>query len=407
MKLLVVCARPPWPPTMADAMTVDRLVRFLVARGHRVDLACTVESAEDERVLREGLGAVCRRIEAVRLPKWVSYASTALTLPFRAPMQSQYYRSGAMRARIAELFANEDYDLVYTHLIRMAEYTRHLPIPKVMGMQVSQALNLGRMVEHSRDPLRKIFYGIEAAKVRPWEVAAAADFDRVFLCGPSDIAALERTAPVPHAIVCPHGQDVPPLERVRAAQRTPGAIVISGVMSTFTNVDAATWFAQAIFPRVVEAVPHAQFWIVGRNPQRSVLALAHAGSIEVTGEVPDVADWLCRAEVAVAPLRIAAGMQNKLVQAMACELGVVATSAANEGIGATPGEHLLVRDEEASTADAVIGLLRDAEQRTSLARAARAFVEANWTWESHFEKLEKVLIEVAATRSPQPGLRAR
>jgi glycosyltransferase involved in cell wall biosynthesis len=398
MKLLVVCARAPWPPTMADAMTVDRLVRFLVARGHTVDLVCTVESAQAERALREGLGAVCRRIEAVRLPTPVSYAITALTLPLRRPMQTEYYRSRAMRARIAELVAREGYDLVYTHLIRVAEYTRGLPIPKVMGMQVSQALNLERMVAHARDPLRKLFYAIEAAKVRPYEVAAAADFDRVFLCGPSDIAALERTAPVPNAVVCPHGQDVPPLERVRAAQRTPGAIVISGVMSTFTNVDAATWFAQTIFPRVVDRVPHAQFWIVGRNPQRSVAALAQPGRIEVTGEVADVNDWLCRAEVAVAPLRIAAGMQNKLVQAMACELGVVATSAANEGIGGVPDTHLLVRDDAESFADAVVELLRDADRRAALARSARAFVEKSWTWEAHFEKLEAVLAEVASCR---------
>jgi glycosyltransferase involved in cell wall biosynthesis len=396
MKLLVVSARPPWPPTMADAMTVDRLVRFLAARGHTVDLACTVESAADERALREGLGTVCRWIEAVRLPKWVSYATTALNLPCRRPMQTEYYRSRTMRARIAELVARERYDVVYTHLIRVAEYTRDLPIPKVMGMQVSQALNLERMVAHVRDPLRKLFYSVEASKVRPYEVDAAADFDRVFLCGPSDIAALERTAPVPNAVVCPHGQDVPPLARVRAAERASGAVVISGVMSTFTNVDAATWFAEAIFPRVVAQVPHAQFWIVGRNPQRAVAALARPGRIEVTGEVPDIAEWLCRAEVAVAPLRIAAGMQNKLVQAMACELGVVATSAANEGIGATPDTHLLVRDDAAGFADAVVALLRDAERRQELARAARAYVEVHWTWEAHFERLEKVLIEVAA-----------
>ncbi len=114
--------------------------------------------------------------------------------------------------------------------------------------------------------------------------------------------------------------------------------------------------------------------------------------------MPDVADWLCRAEVAVAPLRIAAGMQNKLVQAMACELGVVATSAANEGIGAAPDEHLLVRDDATAFADAVVALLRDAERRRVLGRAAREFVAAHWTWEAHFEKLEKVLIEVAAAR---------
>lgn len=395
MKLLVVSPRPPWPPLMADAMTVNQLVRFLDERGHSVDLACFAEGDAQERELREGLGAACRRIEVVRLPRWRSFAATALTLPGALPMQVQYYRSGAMRRRIERLVAGERYDVVYTHLIRVAEYTRHLDVPKAMGMQVCQALNLGRMLEHAADPFRKLFYRIEAGKVRTYEVRAAADFDRVFLCGRSDIEALERTAPVPNAVVNPHGQDVPPLERVREAAREPGVIVMTGVMSTYTNVDAVRWFAREIFPRVEAARPDARFWIVGRNPQRAVQALARPPHIEVTGEVPDVSDWLCRAQVGVAPLRIAAGMQNKLVQAMACELPVVATAAANEGIRGTPDQHLLVRDDPRAFADAVVQLLDDAALRERIGGAARGYVEANWTWEALFERLEKVLIEVA------------
>ena len=396
MKILVVASRPPWPPRMADAMTVDRLIRFLAGRGHEVDLTCFVEDSEGDRTLQEGLAGVCNRIETVRLPKWRSYLSTALGLAGRVPMQVQYYRSRAMRARITSLVASKGYDVVYTHLIRMAEYTRELPVPKAMGMQISQALNLSRMVEHAKDPFRGLFYRIEAAKVRPYEAEVAADFDRVFLCGPSDVEAIARTRPIPNAVVCPHGQDVPELERVRAGQREPGAIAITGVMSTYTNVDAVGWFAKDVFPSIEASIPEARFWIVGRDPQRAVRALARPPRIEVTGEVADVADWLCRAKVAVAPLRIGAGMQNKIIQAMACELPVVATSVANEGIGATPGEHLVVCDDAASFAQAVSKLLTDESEARRMGRAARAFVEANWTWDSLFTRLEASLLEAAA-----------
>jgi sugar transferase (PEP-CTERM/EpsH1 system associated) len=399
MKLLVVSSRPPWPPKMADAMTVDRLMRFLADRGHEVDLSCFVESEAEREALHDGLRGVCGSIEAVVLPKRRAYANTLVTLPGRLPMQAQYYRSGEMRRAIARRVAAGGYDLVYTHLIRMAEYTRDLPLPKVMGVQISQALNLGRMVAHTSDPLRKLFYRIEAAKVRPYEADVCADFDRVFLCGPSDIAAIEETAPLPNAVVCPHGQDVPPIERVRHAEREPGAIVITGVMSTYTNVDAASWFAEKIFPRIEAEIPEASFWIVGRNPQRSLRALARPPKVVVTGEVPDVYDWLCKAQVAVAPLRIGAGMQNKLVQAMACELPVVATRVANEGIGGTPDEHLLLRDEAPDIAAAIVELLRNHAAREQLGTAARRFVESHWTWEANFEKLESVLLEVASERS--------
>lgn len=399
MNLLVLSARPPWPPTMADAMTVDRLVRFLSARGHEVDLLCFVQDEAEDRVLREGLGGVCREIETVPLPRWRSYATTALALPGRLPMQVAYYRSGQMRRAVERRVAAKEPDLVYTHLIRMAEFTRHLDLPKVMGVQVSQALNLGRMLDHVSDPFRKLFYRIESSKVRPYEAYACADFDRVFLCGPSDIEALERTAPVPNAVVCPHGQDVPPLETVRGGEREPGAIVISGVMSTYTNVDAASWFASEIFPRIEKEVPEAAFWIVGRNPQRGIAALARPPRVVVTGEVPDVGEWLCRAQVAVAPLRIGAGMQNKVVQAMACELPVVATSIANEGVGGTSEANLLLRDDPETFAATIVELLGDAGMRERVGHAARRFAEAHWTWEACFLKLEAVLKEVVAERS--------
>ncbi len=402
MRVLALSSRPPWPPTMADAMTVDRLIRFLVDQGHEVDLACFVEDDAAEATLREGLGDVCQRIETLRLPKLVSYARTAFTLPGRAPMQVRYYESGAMRERIGRLVAERNYDLCYTHLIRMAEYARHLPIPKVMGVQISQALNLGRMLEIVNDPLRKLFYWVETHKVRLYEAHACADFDRVILCGQSDIDAIAETAPVPNAVVCPHGQDVPPLERVRGATREPGTIVITGVMSTYTNVDAATWFASEMLPRVRAEVPEARFVIVGRNPQKSLLDLAEPGVVEVTGEVPDVYDWLCRAQVAVAPLRVAAGMQNKIVQAMACELPVVATPVANEGIAARPDEQILLAENPDAFATHVARLLQDPTLRAQLGRSGRTYVEANWTWEALFRRLEGVMRQAVASHA-KPG----
>lgn len=396
MKLLVLSSRPPWPPTRADQMTVERMLRFLATRGVEVDLACFVESEAEDRELRSELGSVCRRIATVKLPRWRSYAHTALSLAGRDPMQVAYYRSPEMARLVRERTASERYDLVYVHLIRMAEYARALTLPKVIGLQISQALNLERLVAHVGDPARRFFYRVETAKVRPYEAAVCADFDRVFLVGARDVEEIAKTAPVTNALVQPHGQDVPPLARVRASRREAGAIVMSGVMATYTNVNAATWFAREIFPRVERELPEASFWIVGRQPQPEVKALARPPRVVVTGEVPDVYDWLLRAEVGVAPLRIGAGMQNKLVQAMASELPVVATSVANEGIGATPESQLLLRDEPDAFADAVIGLLRDGAARERLGRAARAFVERHWTWEAHFEQQLRVFQDVAA-----------
>ena len=376
-------------------MTVDRLLRFLASHGVEVDLACFVENEAEGRALRGELGTVCRRIATVTLPRWRAYASTALSLPTREPMQVAYYRSPEMLRLVQECVARERYDLVYAHLIRMAEYARGLPLAKVIGLQISQALNLQRMVDNVGDPARRLFYRIEVAKVRPYEAAICRDFDRVFLVGQCDIDEIRKTAPVTNALVQPHGQDVPTAARLADARREPGAIVMSGVMATYTNVDAATWFARDVFPLVEREVPEASFRIVGRQPRREVLALARPPRVVVPGEVPDVYDWLLRAEVGVAPLRIGAGMQNKLVQAMAAGLPVVATPVANEGIQAKDGEQLWLREEPRAFADAVITLLRDRATRERLGASARDFVERNWTWEAHFEQQLRVFAEVS------------
>jgi sugar transferase (PEP-CTERM/EpsH1 system associated) len=396
VKLLLLSSRPPWPPTRADQMTVDRLVRFLASRGVEVDLVCFVTNETEDRTLRSELGPVCRRIATVKLPWWRAYASTALSLPTREPMQVAYYGSREMAELVRERVAKERYDLVYVHLIRMAEFVRGLPVPKVIGLQISQALNLQRMVDNVGDPARRFFYRVEAQKVRPYEAAICRDFDRVFLVGQRDIDEIAKSARVTNALVQPHGQDVPASTRLASARREPGAIVMSGVMATYTNVDAATWFAREIFPLVEREVPEASFWIVGRQPQREVLALARPPRVVVTGEVPDVSEWLLRAEVGVAPLRIGAGMQNKLVQAMAAGLPVVATPVANEGIAATPDVHLQLRTTPRAFADAVIALLRDKTERERLGAAARGYVERHWTWEAHFEEQLRVFAEVAA-----------
>ena len=401
MKLLLLSSRPPWPTDRADQLTVQRMLRFLAACGDEVDLVCFSSNAEQERTLHENVGPLCRRIDTVRRPEWHGYARTAMGLLGRLPMQVSYFLSPAMERRIGQRVEEGDYDLVYCHAIRMAEYARGLPLPKVLAAQLSQALNLKRMEENTRDPLRRAFFGIEERRVRPYEAEVAADFDRVILVGQRDVEELERTAPVPNAVVCPHGQDMPPLETVRAAERQPDAIVFCGVMATYTNVDAATWFAREILPRIQREVPEARFWIVGRRPQRAVRALARLPGVVVTGEVPDVGEWLCRASVAVDPLRMGAGMQNKLVQFLGCELPTVATSLANEGIGAADGRELVVRDDPDGFADAVVALLRDKGERARIGRAARRFAEAHWTWDALFERLRGTFAEVVAEAGAQ------
>jgi glycosyltransferase involved in cell wall biosynthesis len=159
------------------------------------------------------------------------------------------------------------------------------------------------------------------------------------------------------------------------------------------NVDGVEHFGREIFPILRRAVPELEFWIVGRNPTPRVRALASAEGVRVTGEVDDVGEYLARAAVAVVPLRIAQGVQNKILEAMAAGTPVVATSKAFEGIDATPGADLLVADGAADFAGAVERLLRDSHERERLAASARKVVETRYSWDSSMAELERILRE--------------
>jgi glycosyltransferase involved in cell wall biosynthesis len=163
-------------------------------------------------------------------------------------------------------------------------------------------------------------------------------------------------------------------------------IVFTGQMDYAPNIDAVCWFAGEVMPML----PKARFAIVGRKPTEAVLRLAGARTI-VTGGVPDVRSWLAAADVVAAPLRIARGIQNKVLEAMAMARPVVASPAAFEGIEAEPGRHLLVAGEAEAQAEAIAGLLEDPERARALGSAARRRMEQAYRWEARLAPLAGIV----------------
>jgi sugar transferase (PEP-CTERM/EpsH1 system associated) len=163
-------------------------------------------------------------------------------------------------------------------------------------------------------------------------------------------------------------------------------IVFTGQMDYAPNIDAVRWFAAEVMPRL----PQARFAIVGRKPPAAVRSLA-GPNIAVTGAVPDVRDWLAAADVVAAPLRIARGIQNKVLEAMAMARPVVASPAAFEGIEAEPGRDLLVADGAAAQAEAIRGLLDDPERARALGRSARRRMEQAYRWEARLAPLAEIV----------------
>jgi glycosyltransferase involved in cell wall biosynthesis len=163
------------------------------------------------------------------------------------------------------------------------------------------------------------------------------------------------------------------------------------------NVEAALWFLGQVWPRIRKVRPAAQFWLVGRDPVPSLKSRHGRDGIVVTGTVDEPADWLARATVCVAPIRAAAGLQNKLLEALAMGKAMVATPEANEGIRARSEQDLVIAETPEAFAAAILKLLAEPARRQVLGRSGRAFVEENWTWEAPFLNLEEAFFAAHRT----------
>jgi glycosyltransferase involved in cell wall biosynthesis len=383
----------------ADQMTVAHLIAFLAQRGHAVDLWTLDNGEAITTVQRTWLENHCRRIATFRHSLRRRLQGTACGLLKGLPLQCGWFANTEQTATVRAASARGDYDIVYTYGIRSAEATRQtvpplrrLPV-SYLAMQVSQALNTRRIFVHSARLRDKLIYGLEHFLIRRYEAHIWANFSRVVLIGPKDVEAIESLCreaggtPIDNYIYGPHGVD---LKRFTPSDGEAGSatVLFCGSLSTNTNIDAVTWFANQVWPLLLRVRPELRLLIIGRRPSTGVRRVGRLQGVEVIGDVPEVPPFLRRATVCVDPVRACAGQQNKLLEYMATGKAIVATSFANEGIGATDGRELLLADEPRAFADQVLLLLNDARRRAELGAAARTFVTTHWSWEALFLKLE-------------------
>jgi glycosyltransferase involved in cell wall biosynthesis len=277
----------------------------------------------------------------------------------------------------------------------MGEYPiAHHALPTVLAMQIAMTLNYGRLAQFSRQPLAKLIYGFEHRKVRAYEPWIARQYARCLLISPVDVRAIGG---LDNVLVSPHGVDFEHFAPAPDRSPKPGQIVFTGNMGYAANVDAITYFAAEILPLIRSQLPDVELAVVGTDPAPAVRRLARDPGIVVTGNVPDLRVWLDRAEVAIDPLRIGAGLQNKVLEGMAMAVPMVITSIANEGIGAHDGKHVLIADHPGTFAAAVVELLRDRERAVALGRQARRLIVENWSWQKHFDALEAELVQLVTT----------
>lgn len=396
MRILMLAHRIPYPPYTGDKTRAYHIARYL-ARHHRLDLAFFVDDRADMagvETLRQLVGGV----EFARMWKPWHLLKGLGGMAVGSSLSLSYFRSGALRNRLAARLAESSYDLVYASSSPMAQYARGLGVPVVMDFVDVDSDKWAQYSRHSRPPLSWL-YRMEGRRLQAAESAIARWASLCLLATSAEETLLRSFAPWAKTAVIPNGIDLEYFRPAESRATAPG-VIFTGAMDYMPNVDAVRYFCDEILPRVRREVPDTRFYIVGLNPTAEVRALADGANVIVTGTVPDVRPYYERASVCVAPLRIGRGVQNKVLQAMALGMPVVASSVAQRGLLAEPGRHLHVEDDPTAFASLVVRLLGSPEERLAMGRRARAFVEGHHAWDTSGARLDAMIRSLgAAARS--------
>lgn len=378
-RLLVLTSRFPYPVVGGDRLRLYRLCVEL-AKDHELTLLslCDDRAELDAPVPADG---VFSRVERLFLPKWRSWLNSLLAIPGRTPLQVAYYRSAPFLAMAKELAS--EHDGVLAHLIRTGAGITELPGPKFLELTDAISLNYDRArsaaSRHWLDP-RTLAYHLEAGRLKAFEQQIVTRFDRSFLVSQIDLDHLfaEGDPRRNQVLVCGNGVDLDHLPYQFAPEGLDVAFV--GNLKSLQNYDAALYFASEVLPLVRAVRPEVRFRVVGRIDAGAAATLAKLDGVEVVGEVDSVAVALRGAGLGVAPLRIGAGVQNKVLEYFALGLPCVSTPLALEGFAARDGAELLVAESSQELAEAVLGLLEDRVAASRMAELGRAFVEAHHSW---------------------------
>jgi sugar transferase (PEP-CTERM/EpsH1 system associated) len=393
MRIFYICRRVPFPPDRGDKIAAFNAIRHLAAR-HEVHVFCLGDGVQDLANI-SGLQAYAKSVSAAPVDEFTIKLRALAALVTGQPLSVAALNESKLHDAIQKKFTELRPDLIIVYSCNMAQFAEHFPnVPRIMHFGDLDSLKWPQYAERSSIPLNWI-YAIEARRLLGYERHIAQIFSHALVHTEIEKHDFERLIPgIPVAVVG-NGVDLDYFRSAGEAKK-PASMVFTGVMDYRPNIDAVVWFCDEILPIVQANIPAANFTICGSRPAPAVRRLAKRRGVRVTGWVADARPYLDRAEIFVAPLRMARGVQNKLLEALAMGLPCVASTAAWSGTAVADGQGILATDEPREFARRVIDLLGDSDGRAEMARRARAAAVANYRWEVQLACLDQVIAAVVS-----------
>jgi sugar transferase (PEP-CTERM/EpsH1 system associated) len=403
LRILYLCHRLPYPPDKGEKIRAYHQIRALASR-HKVSLLALSDAPLPDLAPLE---ALCERVEVFPISRPAGYLRAALGALRPRPLSLSFFHSKELAARVRELARREHFDVTVVYCSAMAPYAALAPdVPAVIDMVDVDSAKWAQYARFAPLPLRPV-YALEARRLRRYESALAGRFQRVLFATGNETRLYRANAPTARAVTALNGVDVDffqPFDLPKAARPT---LVFTGQMDYFANVDGVVHFARQVFPRLRARYPEIELLIVGRAPVAAVRDLGELPGVQVTGAVGDVRPFLARAWVFVAPLRIAQGVQSKVLEAIASNLPVVCSERVLAGLadgGFRSGRDLLAADSNEGVERAVAALIDDERERERLAGSARQRLLATYRWAPNLETFEDLVVSAARPPAGSPQL---
>lgn len=388
MNICILTPRFPFPQYGGDTLRINEIARHLKRQGHRLVLV----SLSDEAVPPvEQAGQLYDKVYFVQRNRYRSLIVGSLYFLKGKPIQCGYYRDAAYRKLLKTVVREEKPALYISHLLRLVPYLEELGLQDKSIVEMTDALSktYGLSLNAKGVGLLKYVYALEQRLISQYEQHVIKMFPKVVLVSQADIDYLRTKAGGEVASLALHSNGVDYMEQLSSAY-DPEKICFLGNMRSIQNQDAVIHFVKDIFPLIKAKRPSAKCYIIGSLPPENIQAL-EAEDVIITGFVDDLEAAISDACLSVAPIRVAAGIQNKVLVAMGCGVPVVMTRLISQAIPELEdGRNCFIRDDDQAFADTCLRLMDDKGLRNEIGREGYQMVRQYFSWEEKLKGFEKV-----------------
>jgi sugar transferase (PEP-CTERM/EpsH1 system associated) len=389
MNILYLCHRFPFPPKRGGKIRPFNMIRHLTQSGHQVTV-CSLARSDSEAQEGSGFKPYCTHFEMGRVTPWVQVMRMVARLPLITPSSMGYFYSSTLAARVRSLLESQKWDLIFVHCSSVAQYVEHVQdIPKILDFGDMDSHKWLEYADYKPFPL-SLGYRLEGNKMLASEKRLARRFDLCTTTTRNELATLNSYDTGADTDWFPNGVDADYFCPTNGAYDSH-TISFIGRMDYYPNQECMQWFCNEVWPSLIYLRPAMKLMIVGADPSPAICQLGELQGVTVTGSVPDVRPYIRNSALMVAPLSIARGTQNKILEAMAMGVPVVTSKLAALGVDAHDKDHFVVADTPQNLALSILSIVDNPGERWRLSQVGRQRMLTHHAWPHSMARLDGII----------------